>query len=118
MVYTKDHFNARVGAVNKKLSRRGRNEIVARVDANGIVCTKAKRRSRGFPIKGLVLLVLLVLSFFCFKAFMLSANGPVVCEERLAVLQAGTAVEAAGARLLAIDPLTQFISDQTGPLLR
>ncbi len=115
MVYTRDHFNKRIGVVDKKLSRRGRNSIVARVDANGIVYAKAKRRSRGFPIKGLLLTVL---AFFCFKAFMLSANGPSSYEERLSGLQEGNMIEAAGALLLAVDPLTQFIADQMGPMLR
>ena len=115
MVYTKDHFNQRIGAVDKKLSRRGRNSIVARVDANGIVYAKAKRRSRGFPVKGLLLMVL---AFFCFKAFMISANGTTAYEERLSALQEGTMIEAAGARLLAVDPLTQLIADQMGPMFR
>lgn len=115
MVYTKDHFNQRIGAVDKKLSRRGRSSIVARVDANGIVYAKATRRSRGFPIKGLLLLIL---AFFCFKAFMVSANGPASYEERLSVLQKGAVIEAAGAHLLAVDPFSQFIADQMGPMLR
>lgn len=115
MVYTRDDFEARVGAVDKKLSRRGRNTIVARVQQNGVIYAKAKRRRRYVPIKGIALMVL---GFFAFKAFMLAANGPAAYEDRLALLQEGTAIEAAGARVLGIDPVTQFIADQVGPMFR
>ena len=60
----------------------------------------------------------MVFSFFCFKAFMLIANGPDTYNDRLATLQNGTVIEAMGAKVLSIDPATQFIADQVGPYLR
>jgi hypothetical protein len=115
MVYTKEHFNARIGAVTKKSSRRGRTALVARVDANGVVYAKAKRRRVHIPVKGLMFLVL---AFFGFKAFMLAANGPETYQERLALLENGTAIEAFGARIMSIDPATQFLADKAGPIFR
>jgi|GEM_PF-2424607 hypothetical protein len=115
MVYTKEDFNARVGAVDKKLSGRGRRNVVAHVNKNGVIYTKAKRKRVQVPVRGLSIMVL---GFFCFKALMLSANGPAAYEERLAMLQSGTVVEALGARVLGIDPVTQFLADQAGPLFR
>lgn len=115
MVYTRDDFNTRVGAVDKKLSRRRSNTVVAHVQQNGIIYAKAKRRRRHFPIKGTFLMVA---GFFCFKALMLAANGPAAYEDRLATLQQGTVVEAGGAWVLGIDPVTEFIAHQVGPLFR
>ena len=115
MVYTKEDFQARVGAVDKKLSRRGRQTVVAHVNKNGVIYTKAKRARIRLPIRGAVLMVL---SFLCFKAFMLAANGPQAYDERLTLLKEGTIVEAMGARVLEVDPVTQLIADRLGPLLR
>ena len=115
MVYTKEDFNSRVGAVSKKSARCGKNEFVTRIDNNGVVVVKAKRRGFQFPVKGFGLMVL---GFFCFKAFMLSANGPEAYSDRLAILKNGTVIEAMGARILSVDPVTQFIADQAGPLFR
>ncbi|WP_298857900.1 hypothetical protein [uncultured Sulfitobacter sp.] len=115
MVYTKEDFNSRVGSVSKKSARRGKNAFVTRIDNNGVVVVKAKRRGLQFPVKGFGLMVL---GFFCFKALMLSANGPEAYSDRLTILKNGTMIEAMGARVLAVDPVTQFIADQAGPLFR
>ena len=115
MVYTKDDFNSRVGVVSKKSARRGKNEFVTRIDQNGVLVVKAKRRGFNFPVKGAVLMVL---AFYCFKAFMLVSNGPEAYSDRVAILENGTMVEAMGARVLAVDPVTQFIADQAGSILR
>jgi hypothetical protein len=115
MVYTKDDFNARVDMVSKKSARQGRNALVARIDNNGVIYTKAKRRRKQMPIRGALLMVICL---FCFKAFTLSTNGPAAYEDRLLTLKEGTAITALGARVLGIDPVTQFIADQVGPLFR
>lgn len=115
MVYTRQDFKARIGAVDKKLSRRGRRAVVAHVNSNGVIYAKAKKSGTRVPVKGLALMII---GFFCFKAFMLAVNGPAAYEERLATLKDGTVVEVMGARILAIDPVTQFIADQAGPMFR
>lgn len=115
MVYTKQDFEARVGAVDKNQSRMVRRGYTTYVGKNGVITAKPKAMRLRLPVKGAVLMVL---CFFCFKAFMLAANGPATYQDRLATLENGSAIEALGARVLAIDPVTQFIADQAGPLLR
>ena len=115
MVYTKEDFNSRVGAVSKKSARRGKNEFVTRIDQNGVLVVKAKRRGIHFPVNGAVLMIL---AFFCFKALMLVSNGPKAYSDRLSTLENGTIIEAMGARVLSVDPVTQIIADQVRPFLR
>jgi len=115
MVHTKEDFSARLNHVEKKQSRLLRRGYTTRVDKNGIITAKPKAMRLRFPVKGAFLLVV---GFLCLKALMLSSNGPDTYNDRLATLQNGTAIEALGARVLAIDPATQFLADQLGPLLR
>lgn len=91
-----------------------RRGYTTRIDRNGVIVARPKGIRLRFPFKGLVLLAL---GFFCFKALMLAANGPQAYEDRVATLAAGNAVEAAGAKALMIDPVTQWIADQIGPYL-
>jgi len=115
MVYTKQDFQARLKDVDRSRSKLVRRGYTARVDRNGIIVAKPRTRRLRFPIKGIVFMVL---GFLCLKALMLSANGPAAYEERLATLESGNAVEAMGARVLSIDPATQFIADKMGPMFR
>jgi predicted metalloprotease len=115
MVYTKQDFEARVSTVGVRHSKLVRRGYTARVDRNGIIIAQIKPRRFRLPVKGVMLIAL---GFLGFKGFMLAANGPDTYLDRLALLQNGTAVEAMGARVLAIDPATQFIADHLGPLLR
>ena len=115
MVYTREDFHARVGSVDKAQSRLVRRGYTTRIDKNGLIISKPKKMRLRFPVKGILVMVL---SFFCLKALMLSANGPDTYQDRLATLQNGTVVEAMGARVLGIDPATQFIADKIGPLFR
>jgi len=115
MVYTKEDFSARLNHVEKKQSRLLRRGYTTRVDRNGIIIAKPKTMRLRLPVKGAFLLVV---GFLCLKALMLSANGPDTYNDRLATLQNGSVVEAMGAKVLAIDPATQFIADKLGPLFR
>jgi hypothetical protein len=115
MVFTKQDFNERVNGVEQKQSKLLRRGYTTRVDRNGIIIAKPKPRRFHFPVRGLLLLVV---GFVCFKAFMLAANGPDTYQDRLATLQSGNAVEVLGARVLSVDPATQLIADKLGPLLR
>lgn len=115
MVYTKEDFQTRVGNVEKKQGSLLRRGYTAQVDKNGIIVAKPKARRLRLPIRGFALMVL---GFFVFKALVLSANGPDAYTDRLASLQNGTVIEAVGARILAIDPVTQLLANQLGPLFR
>ncbi|MBB3992847.1 hypothetical protein GGR95_000466 [Sulfitobacter undariae] len=115
MVYTKQDFVSRVKNVDGKHARLVSRGYTSRVDKNGIIVVKPKGKRLRFPIKGLLLLVL---CFLGFKALVLTTSGPATYNERLAVLENGTAFEVLGATVLSIDPATQFIADQATLLLR
>ncbi|WP_299415235.1 hypothetical protein [uncultured Sulfitobacter sp.] len=115
MVYTKEDFQARVGHVDKKQSRLVRRGYTTRIDRNGVIVAKPKAMRLRLPVKGAFLLIV---GFFCLKALILSANGPDTYNDRLTSLSNGNAIEVMGARVLAIDPATQFLADQMGPLFR
>jgi len=114
MVHTKEDFGARLNHVEKKQSRLLRRGYTTHVGRNGIIVAKPKRARINLPVKGILLFVL---GFFCLKALMLYSNGPETYNDRLVTLQNGNFVEAIGARIMAIDPLTQLITDQVGQLL-
>ena len=88
---------------------------VAEVGADGLITLKAKRRKRGLPVKGMLLLVL---GFLVFKALMLAHLGPEAYGERVGKLEAGTIVEQSGAWIMQADLATQWIAGQIGPFMR
>ncbi|MEQ6248662.1 hypothetical protein ABMC89_07220 [Sulfitobacter sp. HNIBRBA3233] len=115
MVETKEHFIARLNTVGDRHSKMVRRGYTTRVDRNGVIFAQPKKMRLRLPVKGAFLLVL---AFFVFKAFILSANGPDAYKDRLSTLEAGNFVEVLGARVLAIDPATEFLANQMGPLFR
>ncbi len=114
MVETHDHFNKRLKCLGRKHAQmtRGYTTIVGK---DGLIVAQPKVKRRWFPVKGLILLVL---GFFAFKAFMLVSFGPVTYGERLAKLEDGTAIEQVGAKVLGLDPLTVILADFAGQYLR
>ena len=113
-VETHDHFVNRLTQLGRKHEKMTRG-YSTKVGKDGLITVTTKRSRRGFPIKGLFLLVL---GFFAFKAFMLASVGPVTYNERLAKLENGTIIEQAGAKVLGIDPVTEAIASVAGPVLR
>ncbi len=114
MVETHAQFNERLKTLGRK-HQKMTGGYITRVGRDGLMTVTPKRARRGFPFKGLALIVM---GFFVFKAFTLAAVGPVTYNERLSSLSNGGAVERAGAVVLAIDPLTQSLADMTGPIMR
>jgi len=51
-----------------------------------------------------------------FKAFLLTALGPSIYDTRLTLLENGTVPEQYAARIMAIDPATQWLADQANSL--
>lgn len=114
MVETHDHFIKRLTKLGRKHQKMTHGYSMT-LSRDGLLVAKPKRARRGFPFKGLVLLIL---GFFGLKAFMLAAVGPVTYNERLAKLESGTVVEQAGAKAMSIDPITATIATIAGPVLR
>jgi hypothetical protein len=115
MVYTKEDFNARIGAVDKDKSNVLRRGYTTKIDKNGIIVVKPRAKRLRLPIKGVVFLIA---GFLCLKALMLSANGPDTYNDRLATLENGNVIETVGARVLGIDPVTQLIANKIGTFFR
>lgn len=113
-VETYDHFTKRLNTLGRKHAKMTRG-YSTKVGKDGLITVVTKRQRRGFPIKGLIVAVI---GFFAFKAFMLAAVGPVTYNERLAKLEKGTVIEQAGAKVLGIDPVTNMLASVTGPVLR
>lgn len=114
MVETHDHFVKRLNVLGRKHASMTKG-YSTKVGKDGLITVQPKRARRGFPIKGLVLMVF---GFFAFKAFMLAAVGPITYNERLATLEKGTVIEQAGARVLGIDPVTESLAAMAGPVMR
>ena len=113
-VETYDHFTKRLNTLGRKHAKMTRG-YSTKVGKDGLITVVTKRPRRGLPIKGLILAVI---GFFAFKAFMLAAVGPVTYTERLTTLENGTAIEQGGAKILGIDPVTSMLATFAGPILR
>ncbi len=114
MVETHDHFVARLSNLGKKHAKLAHG-YSTKVGRDGLIIVTPKRRRRGFPFK---LLIMFGLGFLGLKVFMVAAVGPVTYNDRLAKLESGSVIEQAGARVLAIDPVTETLASMTGPVLR
>lgn len=114
MAETHDRFNKRLSLLGHKHAKMTHG-FSTQVGPDGLIQVTPKAKRNSFPIRGLFLLVF---GFVAFKAFMLASVGPATYEERLSKLENGSVVEAAGAKLLGIDPLTAMMADVVVPLLR
>jgi hypothetical protein len=112
-IYMKS-FNKRVHRLNKK-HRKMANGIVHSVNHDGLIVARARRRGPRLPLKGIALLIV---AFIGFKAFLLIYLGQAAYGERVEQFRSGTAVEQAGAYVMAPDPLTVFIATEVNRLLK
>ncbi|MEM9871842.1 MAG: hypothetical protein AAF822_11345 [Pseudomonadota bacterium] len=109
---TQVDFQTRIGSLerqHKKLARGYKTEM----RDDGLIVVKPKRGQRGFPLRGLVLLIA---GFFVFKGFMLASLGEVTYDERVSKLGNGTTAEQAGAWVMQSDPVTTFLAGLIEPL--
>lgn len=115
MVETRQNFQERLGALGRKHAEMG-NGYTTNVRNDGLIVVKPKRQPRrGFPLKGLLALVL---GFFVFKGFMLASLTEITYNERIGKLQQGSQLEQVGAYLMQVDPVTQVIADFLDPIAR
>jgi hypothetical protein len=87
----------------------------AHMRADGLIVIKPKRSAPA--VSGRAVIVFL-LAFIVFKGFMLASIGIDGYDERVERLRQGTVVEQAGAWVMQRDPLSQFIAEKMGPILR
>ncbi len=113
MAHAANGFDRRLKMIGKKRARLA-NGYVSQVGKDGLVIFRPKRRSGGFPIKGLALLVL---GFFVFKGLILAHLGEGTFETRLATLSQGSVVEQTGAWIMQPDVVSQAIAQQVRPFM-
>jgi hypothetical protein len=114
MYDTREHFNNRLNNIGRKHKAMTRG-YVTQMRSDGLIVVKPRQRGIDFPVKGVVLLLL---GFFFFKAFLLAAIGPDTYGERIDKLQDGTFIEQGGAWVMQVEPVTQVIADYLGPIMR
>ena len=107
-------FNQRLNLLARKHQTMARG-YVTRVQPDGLIVARPRRQSARLPRKAVVLFLL---AFFAFKAFLVANLGPLAYDDRLARLQAGTVIEKGGAFVMQADPLTMYLAKQIGPVLR
>ncbi len=106
-------FDQRVHRLNKKHAKLSRG-YRATMRKDGLVVMRPQRVRSAVPAK---VLLLSLVGFFAFKAFLLSSLGPTGYQSRVDDLNKGTQVEQAGAWVMQIDPLSQLLSVQLNKLL-
>ncbi len=107
MVNAATDFHKRMKRINKQHARL-EHGYVSIVGRDGLIITKPKRKSGGFPLR---VLTILALCFFGFKILLLSQLGPEGYAERVELLQKGTLIEQGGAFLLQADPISTSIAE-------
>lgn len=87
----------------------------AQVQSDGLIVISPRRvRSR---VSGRVFLLLIAMVLL-FKGFLMAALGFASYDERVAKLAEGTVVEQAGAVVMLADPVSIWVAQQIGPILR
>ena len=114
MIETRQQFGTRVNDLKRK-NVMMTNGYYTTIRNDGLIVARPVRRGSRFPFK---LAIALLVIFFFFKAFVLSAFGPGTYQVRLNTLKQGTIVERAGAWALGLDPVTIAISSKIGPIFR
>jgi len=106
-------FDQRVNRLTKKHNKMSRGYRTT-MRSDGLVVMKPQRVRSAVSLK---FLVFSFLGVFAFKALLLSNLGPSGYEYRIDSLAQGTPVEQAGAWIMQIDPITQFMATQLNKVL-
>ena len=102
-------FNKRLRDIDRKHRKMSRG-YVQLVERDGLLVPVSRRPARrGFPFRGLLLILG---GFLIFKAILLTHLGPITYGERVEKLAGGTALEQAGAWVMRADPITLWITQQ------
>ncbi|WP_299283597.1 hypothetical protein [uncultured Tateyamaria sp.] len=116
MVETQVDFRKRLRVLGRKHVAMS-NGYTSKVRHDGLIVVTPKRRNptRFIPVKGVVLFVL---GFFVFKAFMFAALGEITYTQRIDALAQGTLLEQGGAWIMQADPVTQLVARYVEPITR
>ncbi len=107
-------FSERLHLLSQKHQAMSRG-YVTQMRPDGLIVAQPRRRQ--VRISGRAIFLFL-LAFVGFKAFLVANLGLLTYDDRLDRLNAGTMIEQAGAFVMQADPLTMFIANKIGPILR
>lgn len=114
MADTNAKFDARIHKLTRKHKRMARG-VVTSVNHDGLIIAQPRRRGIQLPIKGPLMFAAV---FFFFKGFLIASIGLAGYNDRVEKLNAGSQVEHFGGALMQADPISLYISQQLGPVLR
>ncbi|MCK8464313.1 hypothetical protein MUY35_10665 [Aliiroseovarius sp. S1339] len=100
-------FQKRVRGISRQ-HRRLSQGYVQLVERDGLLVPTRRQMRRGFPIKGLMITLI---GFMVFKAFLFSQVGAVNYTDRVQTLAKGSTIEQAGAWIMQDDPVTIAIAE-------
>ncbi|MBY6069229.1 hypothetical protein KUW17_20970 [Leisingera aquaemixtae] len=110
----RDQFQSRLQQINRKhMAMSGGYSAKMRPD--GLLVIKPHRVQSRISARTLVFLAAF---FLLFKGFLMAALGFGSYDERVRTLAAGSVVERAGAYIMQADPVSVFIAQNIGPVLR
>ncbi|WP_377193480.1 hypothetical protein [Ruegeria meonggei] len=101
-------FDQRVTRLNKKHAKLSRG-YRATMRKDGLVVMKPQRVKSAVPAK---VLLMCLFGLFAFKTFLMTSLGTSAYEFRVDSLAQGTTVEKAGAWVMQIDPVSEFLAAQ------
>ncbi|WP_170351716.1 MULTISPECIES: hypothetical protein [Ruegeria] len=107
-------FGQRVHRLNKKHAKLSRG-YRATMRKDGLVVMKPQRVKSAVPAK---LLLICLAGLFAFKTFLLTSLGASAYQYRVDSLAQGTSVEQAGAWVMQIDPVSEFLATNINSLIR
>lgn len=107
-------FDRRLRRLGKKHRAMARG-YTASMRPDGLIVMQPRRaRSRISPRA----LFIFMMCFFAFKGLLIASIGIAGYEDRVQSLRTGTPVEQVGAWVMQTEPLSMWIAEQIGPVLR
>ena len=111
--YQFDEFERRMRRINRRHSRLSLG-YTTKVNDDGLVVARPRRRTSWTTIRGLALIVCVILIF---KGFLHAQLGPLAYDERVASLARGNIAEQVGACAMKPEQVTLWISTQVNSLV-
>ena len=112
--YQFDEFERRMRRINRRHSRLSQG-YTTKVNDDGLVVARPRRRTSWTTIRGLALIVCVILIF---KGFLHAQLGATAYEERVERLADGNVIEQVGAWVMTADPITLALSHHMSSLVR
>lgn len=106
-------FDKRLKRIVRRHERMS-NGVVRTVNSDGLIVARPRIYRPRFPLKGIVLLVLVG---FLFKGFLFSSLGQQAYVERVELLKGGTMLEQVGAWAMQPDVATTFIAERLNVIM-